>query len=141
MIEFFRGKYSFLSNFYDALVTYEGKTYRSAEAAFQAAKSLDDDIRRKFIMLEPYKAKRQGRKIELRPDWEEVKQKVMYDVLKSKFSNPNLKERLLATGDEFLVEGNTWGDTYWGFDVNKKSGSNVLGVLLMKLREELRENE
>lgn len=71
-------------------------------------------------------------------DWEEVKDKVMYEIVLAKFTqNPDLKEKLLATGDEHLEEGNTWGDTTWG-TVNG-IGENRLGIILMKVRKELQE--
>ena len=80
MIDCFDGKYAFLSNFYDNPVTYNGLTYLNNEAAFQAQKTLDEDIRKEFITLPPNLAKRKGRKIALRPDWEEVKETVMMEV-------------------------------------------------------------
>ncbi len=65
----------------------------------------------------------------------------MYDIVKCKFSmNDGLKEKLLATGNVILVEGNTWNDTYWGYDLNKKQGLNKLGNILMQVRYELGSN-
>ena len=91
---------------------------------------------RDFCGLNPQAAKRLGRRVELRPDWESVKYDVMYQVCKAKFTqNPNLLERLLATGDAELVEGNTWGDQVWG--VCKGVGENHLGKTLMRIRAEL----
>lgn len=129
----FRDDYYFLSNFYGCNITYNGITYRNNEAAFQAQK----DIKRseEFANLSPASAKRLGRKVMLRRDWEEVKLDIMYELLKCKFDqNPSLKEKLINTGDRLLVEGNDWHDTYWG--VCNGKGSNHLGKLLMKLREE-----
>ena len=129
----FRDDYYFLSNFYECNITYNGVTYRNNEAAFQAQK----DIKRseEFANLSPASAKRLGRKVTLRRDWEEVKLDIMYELLKCKFDqNPSLKEKLINTGDRLLVEGNDWHDTYWG--VCNGKGSNHLGKLLMKLREE-----
>jgi predicted NAD-dependent protein-ADP-ribosyltransferase YbiA (DUF1768 family) len=76
-----------------------------------------------------------GQKVTLRKDWEGVKIQVMRDVLRLKFANPGLRDRLLETGDRELIEGNTWGDTFWG--VCRGSGKNWLGQLLMELRGEL----
>ena len=60
----------------------------------------------------------------------------MYDVCKAKFTqNPELAEKLLATGEQELVEGNNWNDTFWGMCRGK--GKNMLGNILMKIREEL----
>ena len=88
--------------------------------------------------IKPLTAKRRGKKVPLRPDWEEVKDDLMYQVCKAKFTqHPDLQEMLLATGNQELQEGNTWGDTYWG--VCKGKGQNKLGKILMRIREELRE--
>ncbi len=138
MIDEFRGKNYFLSNFYSAPVTYEGITYENNEAAFQAAKVLDKSEREKFAKLDPSSAKRKGRRVQLRHDWEKVKFDVMYQVCLAKFTqNEDLRKKLLATGDEHLEEGNTWGDRIWG-TVNGK-GQNNLGKILMRVREELKD--
>ena len=141
MIDCFDGKYAFLSNFYDNPVTYNGLTYLNNEAAFQAQKTLDEDIRKEFITLPPNLAKRKGRKIALRPDWEEVKDKVMYEICVQKFCNPKndyLGGKLDMTGLEEIVEGNYWHDNYWGNCTCDKckniEGQNKLGKILMKIR-------
>ena len=136
MINSFRGKYYFLSNFFEAPVVYDGIAYKNNEAAFQAAKVLDSDIRKQFATLDPSSAKRKGRHVTLRGDWEKVKYDIMYEICLAKFSqNEDLKAKLLATGDEYLEEGNTWGDRIWG-TVNGV-GENHLGKTLMRVREEL----
>lgn len=140
MIDSFRNNYYFLSNFFNAPVTYEGITYQNNEAAFQAAKVLDKNIRREFATLNPSEAKRKGRRVQLRPDWEGVKNQVMYEVCFAKFTqNQDLKTKLLETGNEELVEGNTWGDRIWGA-VNG-IGENRLGKILMKIREDFKKEE
>lgn len=132
----FRGKYFFLSNFYTAPVTYNGITYQNNEAAFQAQKTLERNLQYQFSQLNPSQAKKLGRKIPLRKDWEQVKYQIMYEIVKAKFEqNLALRESLLATGDAYLEEGNTWGDRIWG-TVNGE-GQNWLGKILMKVREEL----
>lgn len=137
MINKFRGKYYFLSNFYEADVEYDGITYNNNEAAFQAQKVLDDSRKLRFKDLNPRRAKQLGRRVKLRSDWEKVKDTYMYEICKAKFSqNPKLAKKLLATGDEELVEGNKWNDTYWG--VCNGRGKNKLGKILMKVRKELR---
>lgn len=137
VIDSFRGKYFFLSNFFEAPIEYEGLTYRNNEAAFQAAKVIDKKLREEFSTLNPSEAKRKGRRVSLRPDWEQVKNRVMYEVCLAKFTqNPELKTKLLETGDIKLEEGNTWGDKTWG-TVNGK-GENRLGKILMKIREDLK---
>lgn len=132
----FRGKYAFLSNLYPCPVTVDGITFLCSEAAFQAQK-LPAAQRNSFAMMDGSKAKREGRKVALSANWEEVKQQVMYSVVKAKFmQNPDLAARLLDTGEQTLIEGNTWNDTYWG--VCNGQGQNVLGRTLMKIRAELR---
>lgn len=141
-IDKFDGQYAFLSNFYIHNVTYEGLTYESTEAAFQAAKTLDIEEKKQFTRLTPSGAKKMGRKITLRSDWEQVKDQVMLDILRIKFNNPELRSMLLSTGDAQLIEGNYWHDNYWGNCVcdkcRDKIGKNTLGKLLMQVREEIR---
>ena len=111
MIKEFRGKNFFLSNLYEAPVTWNGITYQNNEAAFQSAKTTDDKTRASFASLNPSKAKSKGRHVQLRHDWEKVKFDIMYEICFAKFSqNEDLREKLLATGDQYLEEGNTWGD-------------------------------
>ena len=145
VIDNFRGKYAFLSNFYPAEVVdmdfnVKGAIrYKTVEHAFQAAKTKDFAERLEFANLDsPSSAKSKGRHIKLREDWGDVKEYVMYTYLKQKFSIPELKTKLLETGDAILVEGNTWGDRFWG--VYNGEGKNLLGTLLMQVRKELREN-
>lgn len=138
MIDKFIDKYFFLSNYYVVPVTYNGLTFQSNEAAFQAQKTLNEGQRRKFTKLAPNKAKAKGCNVLLREDWEEVKDQIMYEICLAKFTqNEELKEKLLATENEELVEGNTWHDTYWG--VCNRRGKNKLGKILMRIREELRD--
>lgn len=116
-IDKFKDKYYFLSNYYNAPVIYHGIFFTNNEAAFQSAKLIGtkyEYLCRTFSNLPPNLAKRKGRQVALRPDWEQVKDKVMYDIVKCKFSmNNGLKEKLLATGNVMLIEGNNWNDTYW----------------------------
>ena len=137
VIDSFRGEYGFLSNFHKCCVEFEGVVYPSVEHAFQAAKNPDPEYRSLIAATgSPVTAKRMGKKTLLRPDWEEVKEGIMLELLRSKFSDPALREKLLATGDAELIEGNNHWDRYWG--VCKGSGLNKLGKLLMQVREEFR---
>ena len=134
----FRGEYSFLSNMHAASFTWNGRTYMNSEAAFQSAKSLDPAVRDAFSAMNGVAAKRAGRKVELRGDWDAVKLDVMEEILRAKFSqNPELLQKLIDTGDMVLMEGNYWHDTYWGVDIRSGAGENHLGEILMKLRAEL----
>lgn len=137
-IDSFRGKYAFLSNFYMCTVSVpvgnETLTFQNAEAAFQAMK--DVSKAKEFCGLGPSEAKRKGRRVNLRTDWESVKDDAMRTVLRCKFmQNPELADMLVATGDAELIEGNTWNDRYWG--VCNGKGKNRLGQLSMELRMEL----
>ena len=137
MIKEFIKEYRFLSNFYTSDIEYNGLVFMSAEAAFQAQKC--PSIARSFTRLSPNRAKARGRSVQLRNDWETVKDDIMYEIVKSKFTqNQDLKRQLLDTGDEELIEGNTWNDTYWGMDIRTNRGKNKLGKILMRVREELR---
>lgn len=141
MINCFEREYAFLSNFYPSPIEYEGIKYPTVEAAFQAAKTPDLHMKMAIATTDhPGKAKRMGRKVVLREDWEEIKDKVMEDCLRLKFSDPVLREKLLATEDEELEEGNWWHDNYWGSCYCSRCGDvgkNKLGYLLMKIRKEI----
>lgn len=135
MINEFRGKYYFLSNFSDSKIVVNGITFLNGEAAFHSFKDLTKQA--DFANLDPSSAKRKGRSVQLRHDWEKVKDDIMYQVIKSKFEqNEDLRLKLLATEDHELIEGNTWNDTYWG--VCRGRGKNMLGKTLMRVRNEFR---
>lgn len=134
VIDSFTGPYEYLSNFYPCEVQFSGFHFKSAESAFQAMKVIDTHARAAFVPLNAWQAKKLGRRVQLRADWEEVKDDVMYQVLLSKFSG-RLASRLRLTYDSELIERNHWGDRYWG--VYKGEGLNKLGLLLMRVREEV----
>lgn len=135
VIDRFVGKYAFLSNFYEVPVQYMGYEFQNNEAAFQGAKC--PSRIEEFIKLPPNEAKRLGRKVELRKDWESIKDSVMYEICLNKFSrHKDLRDKLLATGEAELIEGNYWHDCYWG--VCEGKGLNKLGNILMKIRSELK---
>lgn len=136
LINSFRNDFFFLSNFYNAPIEHEGIVYQNNEAAFQAQKCVDIKDRERFANLSPSDAKRLGRRVELRKDWEQVKVSIMTEIVREKFQqNPDLADKLRATGNAHLEEGNTWGDRIWG-TVNGQ-GANMLGKILMQIREEL----
>ena len=134
-IESFRGEYYFLSNFYVApFRTPRGTLVQTVEHAFQACKTLYLWEREQVLnAATPAAAKQLGRKVTLRPDWNEIRLSVMERLVELKFAqNSELAERLRETGDAHLVEGNTWGDTFWGACRGK--GANHLGSILMQVR-------
>lgn len=146
MIAMFDGKHAFLSNFFPSPITFDGVTFPTVENWFQAWKTEDPAQFRAIATADtPGKSKRLGRQCTLRKDWEEVKVDVMRDGLRLKFQDPKLRAMLLATGDEELIEGNTWHDNTWGNCVCQKCqntpGRNMLGMLLMELRTEIRYEE
>jgi N-glycosidase YbiA len=133
----FRDQYMFLSNFAPCEIEYEGIAYSTSEHAYQAAKTLDVGQKVAISILDtPGKAKRAGKLVSIRPDWNSIKLQVMLDILRIKFSNPNMKKLLLDTGNTELVEDNMWGDTFWGRC--NGVGRNHLGKLLMQVRDEIR---
>mmetsp|Transcript_11170 Transcript_11170/g.27028 ORF Transcript_11170/g.27028 Transcript_11170/m.27028 type:complete len:538 (-) Transcript_11170:556-2169(-) len=138
-IKRFKGLHDYLSNFYPCSVTFEERTYPSVEHAFQAAKSMDEGDREHIASIkEPREAKRAGKKVQLRPDWGTARVDIMKQLLMAKFtSDKELTDRLVATGDRHLEEGNTWNDKFWG--VCNGQGENKLGVLLMEVRSALRD--
>jgi len=141
MIPVFEGEYAFLSNFYESPFDFMGTTYQSVEHFYQAAKAVDP-LEADIVVSSatPGESKKQGRRIECRDDWDEVKISVMRFALEMKFMDPVLRQKLLDTGDHSLFEGNVWGDTFWGVDTRTGQGKNHLGKLLMELREKYRKD-
>lgn len=134
----FSGKYRFLSNFWLCEIPYDGKIWKSTEHAYQAAKFTDEAIKEEIRAADkPGETKRINRKYKPRPDWDNIRKDVMLDLVRIKFTNhPDLKQKLIDTGNAKLVEGNTWGDTYFG--VCNGVGENWLGKILMQVREEVK---
>lgn len=130
----FRGVYGFLSNFYTSPITVDGMTFSCVEAAFQAAKTTNPAQKQWFVGLDGSAAKRLGRRVSLRPDWEAVKLGVMLNLLRKKFYDPKFAAQLVAVEEE-IIEDNDWGDTFWG--VCNGRGLNWLGQLLTQVREEI----
>ena len=140
MIRQFKGKYNFLSNFYRVKLLIDGKEYATTEHYFQSMKFLDPRIQEQIRTVStPAQAKKLAKQnnSEVRKDWFNISLEVMEKALKAKFEIPELKEKLLATEDKELQEGNTWNDTFWGVNLKTGKGENHLGKLLMKIRGEL----
>jgi len=145
-ISSFRGDYAFLSNFFELRIPiqHDNVSYPTVEHFFQAMKSLNPTVRSTIAALvHPGAAKKYGRSVQLRPDWEDAKISVMRFGLLLKFAaNPELKNQLLYTIESILVEGNYWHDNVWGNCLCPKcvdiEGQNLLGYLLMETREVFR---
>lgn len=138
--------YGCFSNFAKYTVDYNGIKYQNSEAAWQAQKTLDNEQRMQFQLLSASEAKRLGRRVNLRPDWEEVKYKLMVEVCYAKFTqNPEIGKVLVDTGDAEIIENTTgWHDNIWG-DCQcekciNKIGRNLLGKALMEVRQRLIED-
>ena len=143
VIDRFKGEFAWLSNFYyyDTDVTVE-HIFQASKVYRDAMYSEDMSWQAMILQAEtPGKAKELGRQAPLRKDWDKVRVRVMYEALLEKFDRPWLQEYLLATGNIPLIEGNTWHDNFWGDCKCKKCdtlGHNHLGILLMRVRNELR---
>ena len=148
-IDSFTGKYAFLSNFYKCTFFYRGEEFPTAEHAFVFEKDgnkerfvlqyrgvmLNQVTFDDFLWLSPREAKHLGHRIVLRDSWNDLRIGKMYDILSAKFSIQCLEKALRETGNDYLVEGNSWGDTFWG--VCNGKGHNHLGKLLMEARDSL----
>jgi hypothetical protein len=122
-------------------VIYDGLEYPSTEHAYQSAKFDDPTLKEKIRTAKTCgKAKFYGKILgQCRPDWELIKEIVMEVLLREKFKDPVLKKKLLDTRDAYLEEGNDWDDNTWGCcPTGNPKGKNLLGKLLMKIREELK---
>ena len=137
VIDSFSEGYDFLSNFYISPFRFGGLKYNTVEHFFQSMKA-EVQVNHEEVRLAktPGQAKKLGRQISCRKDWDEIKDHVMEVALRLKFQNKDLRNKLLSTGSTELIEGNWWGDKYWG--VCQDEGQNKLGKLLMKIRDELR---
>lgn len=139
-IKSFSGEYRFLSNFYPTEIESAHIIFPTTEHAYQASKMLMGIDRMAIAQLStPGKAKRMGKQLKMRPDWEDAKLDLMKDILIVKFTIPELRSKLLSTGDAHLEEGNTWGDQFWG--TVDGVGENHLGKILMEIRDEIRSKE
>jgi ribA/ribD-fused uncharacterized protein len=140
MVTEFSGAFRFLSNFYPSVIREGDLMWPTVEHAYQAAKTTDARMREQIhAAASPGMAKRLGRRVVLREDWEAVKIPIMHRLLREKFKIPRLQTLLLATGDQYLQEGNWWGDTFWGVDLRTHQGQNHLGSLLVVVRGEIRQ--
>ena len=147
LILHFSGEYDWLSNFYPVVVNLEGLNFPTVEHAYVAAKTtnyMDRVLITEIPANQAGKAKRWGRKFKLRDDWEIVKISIMRKLLEQKFQNVDLRQKLIATGDKTIVEGNHWHDNFWGtcmcdrLEPCKYHGKNMLGKLIMEIRDKIK---
>lgn len=152
VIDRFSGEWRFLSNFSLPAVVLDDVVYPTVENAYQAAKSFNAEHRSLCRLTTAGNAKRLGRHVALRPDWEQVKTAIMQELLEQKFLASPWRDGLLRTGTAILIEGNDWGDSYWGCVQRPNAigtpryvtpagvkwwGENMLGQLLMQVRAKL----
>lgn len=138
----FKDNYRWLSNFAPCKILHNGYEFDSVEHAYQAAKCARHEDIIKFVDIEAGYAKRLGRKIIIRPDWEAVKIPIMRELLTQKFLlNYHYGDMLLYTGNRDIQEGNRWNDKFWGICLKTNKGKNNLGKLIMELRTELQKME
>lgn len=139
VISSFTGEYRFLSNFWPCEITFRGQKLPSVEHAYVAAKCdiSDPDQLKSIAAMTAGGAKRYGRVTPIRPMWDSMKFSYMFEFVGQKFHrNQELADKLIATGDALLIEGNDWGDRYWG-QCPVGQGENYLGKILMNVRDEL----
>ena len=141
MIEHFKEEYRWLSNFYPCDLRFRGKLYPSVEYAYMSAKSEDKEWKKMCAEAKEKQStiKKKSQHLELVPDWAFIKIEVMLECLKLKFSQEPFRTWLIETGDIHLQEGNTWGDKFWGVDLETGEGENVLGKLIMSIRANLQD--
>ena len=138
--------FRFLSNYEECAVEYNGVAWRSSEHAYMVGKCKDVSCSffdckniNQINHMTCHEVRKWGQTVALRDDWEQIKRAVMLQINLDKYvRNPELREKLIATGDRELVESNHWGDSYWGWDIKNGSGQNHLGKILMMVRGILR---
>lgn len=144
MIYRFREQYGWLSNMKTANIHYKGHDFKSTENAFMWQKNPDDaSWLKECLTLPPNECKKRSREISLRPDWNDVKLNVMYEVLVIKFTQEPFKTLLLETENQNIVEGNYHNDKFWGVDIKitPNEGENWLGRLIMDIRTKIKKGK
>lgn len=143
--------FRFLSNFHKCDVFYDGHIWPSSEHAYMVAKCkikyesfwgdyvYGDKQGISIKNMTPSEVKKWGQTVTLKEDWEQIKYAIMLQINLDKYiRNSDLRYQLLATGEKQLIEANSWGDNYWGYDINAKKGENNLGKILMLIRNILK---
>lgn len=142
IISEFQGENRWLSNFATVDVVFEGKSYPSVEHAYVASKSMDEEFRETCTnkQLHPAEVKKLGKNVKLRDDWGEVEEGIMLELLTYKFNQEPFKTKLIETNNDYIQEGNRWGGTRWGYCLNTDTGENLLGFMIMEIRQTLKQN-
>lgn len=143
LVKEFKGRYKFLSNFFYSPITINGLTYNTVEHWFHSQKTENPEEQEMIRKVStPALAKKKGRSVALRKDWEDIKLEIMEKGLIAKFKqHPDLAQKLLDTKDDLLQEGNRWGDSFWGINLDTNKGSNHLGKLLIRIRTKLKQGD
>lgn len=152
VVDKFAGEYEFLSNFYQGAVKYKGISFNTAEHAYQCQK-IPEKLWHKINAIKTAKNAKMAVKVMLgdpargfvwnQAEWDAKKVDIMLEILLRKFSNMMHRDRLEMTAPAELIEGNTWGDKFWGVPVDRhgfrtKPGENMLGKLLMHIRDDMK---
>jgi len=142
MIKEFQKEYRWLSNFAPVNIELDGIIYPSVEHAYMSAKCADKHW--KFFCSNSDNTagvvKRNSKNIELVPNWDLIKLDVMKQCIDQKFNQQPYMDKLLATGDLHIQEGNMWNDKFWGVCLKTNKGENNLGKLIMEKRRLLNDN-
>ena len=132
----FTGDYDFLSNSYKSPVEFNGIEYSTVDACYWAQRPKDDHSRIKFARLKPSRAKAKAINSIPRDDWDDVKVNIMNNILLKKFGKEELKKKLLDTGNAELINNVSYNDEFYG--VHYGNGENILGKLLMQIRDKIK---
>ena len=142
ILTFTTPEHRWLSNMTYVDIVYDEINYPSTENFYQAMKYQDKEIRAYVATLKPHEAKAYSRANKMTSlVFEEKKLQIMEYAQKQKYSKEPFKSKLLATGDALLEEGNWWGDKFWGVDIKTRQGENHLGKIIMKIRDQLKQEE
>jgi ribA/ribD-fused uncharacterized protein len=134
----FRGDYRWLSNFSPCKIILDGLEYKSVEHAYVSAKSDDPEWKITCQTEESAgKLKRLGQKLPIKENWDALKISIMKQCLDQKFDQEPYKSNLISTGNVDIEEGNNWNDTFWGIDLKTGIGKNMLGKMIMEIRDRL----
>ena len=140
MINQFRGDFYFLSNMYECDIEFNKNKFKSIEHAYIYHKYDNIEIKKLALSdIDGKVLKIESKRFKKVKGWDDIKLKLMYELLKVKFNKTPFKEMLISTNDCNIVEGNSWNDTFWGVDITQTPniGENHLGRLIMKVRDEL----